>query len=163
MRWNELEGEACSLARTVGVIGDRWTLLILRDCFLKVRRFEDFQVRRGVSRAILADRLEKLTRNRVLAKVAYQQRPVRYEYRLTDKGLALHPVIMAMVHWGDAHLAGEAGPPVLHRHLSCGCQFDPVMVCSECREEVTPRQVQVLVGPGGVDPHHLPPGDERSA
>lgn len=157
MRWNELDDEACSLARTVSVIGDRWTLLILRDCFLKVRRFEDFQRRLGVSRAILADRLDKLVQHGVLLKAVYRQRPLRHEYRLTDKGMALHPVIMAMVHWGDEHLAGGAGRPVLHRHLACGCQFDPVMVCSACRAEVSPREVQVLPGPGGTDPRHLPP------
>lgn len=158
MRWNELGDEACSLARTVSVIGDRWTLLILRDCFLRVRRFEDFQTRLGVARAVLADRLDKLVESFVLTKVAYQQRPTRYEYRLTPKGLDLYPVVMAMVHWGDVHMSGKAGRPVLHRHLTCGHVFDPVMTCSECGEAVAPREVQVLVGPGGVDPHHLPPG-----
>jgi DNA-binding HxlR family transcriptional regulator len=158
MRWNELDDVACSLARTVGVIGDRWSLLVLRDCFLRVRRFEDFQRRLGVSRAILADRLDKLVDNFVLTKVAYQERPVRYEYRLTDKGLALYPVIMAMVHWGDVFLAGKKGRPVLHRHSSCKCQFDPVMVCSECAEEVLPRAVEVIPGPGVRDAHNLPLG-----
>src|SRR5690349_13400771 len=87
MRWAELDGEACSMARTIGVIGDRWTLLILRDCFLRVRRFEDFQARLGIGRPILADRLEKLVERGVLAKVAYQERPLRCEYRLTPMGL----------------------------------------------------------------------------
>jgi DNA-binding HxlR family transcriptional regulator len=158
MRWAELDGEACSMARTVAVIGDRWTLLILRDCFLRVRRFEDFQARLGLSRAILADRLDKLTRNFVLAKVAYQDKPVRYEYRLTPKGLALHPVVMTMVHWGDTHLSGAAGRPLLHRHETCRHVFDPVLTCSECGEPVLPRDVRVLSGPGAADPHHLPHG-----
>jgi len=87
MRWNELSEENCSMARTVSVIGDRWTLLILRDCFLRVRRFEDFQERLGITRPILASRLKKLVDEFVLTKVPYQQRPVRYEYRLTPKGL----------------------------------------------------------------------------
>lgn len=156
MRWNELEDESCSLARTVGVIGDRWTLLILRDCFLRVRQFEEFQSRLGVSRAILADRLEKLVGHFVLTKVAYQQRPTRYEYRLTPKGIELYPVIMAMVHWGDVHLAGKKGRPVLHRHRSCQHTFDPVVTCSECGEVVDPREVDVLPGPGAQDPKHLP-------
>ncbi len=81
----------CSVARTVSVIGDRWTLLILRDCFLRVRRFEEFQERLGITRHVLADRLRKLVKAGVLRKVAYQARPRRYEYRLTDKGLDLHP------------------------------------------------------------------------
>ena len=156
MKWSELEDEACSMARTVAVIGDRWTLLILRDCFLRVRRFEDFQARLGLSRAILADRLDKLVQNFVLTRVAYRQKPTRYEYRLTPKGLALHPVIMAMVHWGDEQLAGREGRPLLHRHESCGHVFDPVMTCSQCGEAVKPRDVRVLPGPGAADPKHLP-------
>src|SRR5207237_5129444 len=100
MRWNKLEDEACSLARTVSVIGDRWTLLVLRDCFLQVRRFEDFQRRLGIGRPILADRLQKLVDQAVLARVAYQEHPPRFEYRLTAKGRDLHPVVMAIVHWG---------------------------------------------------------------
>jgi DNA-binding HxlR family transcriptional regulator len=91
MRWNELSEENCSMARTVSVIGDRWTLLILRDCFLRVRRFEDFQERLGITRPILASRLRKLVDEFVLVKVPYQQRPPRYEYRLTQKGLDLCP------------------------------------------------------------------------
>jgi DNA-binding HxlR family transcriptional regulator len=157
MRWNELEDEACSLARTVGVIGDRWTLVILRDCFLRVRQFEEFQTRLGVSRAILADRLDKLVTNFVLTKVAYQERPTRYEYRLTPKGLALYPIIMSMVHWGDTYLTNKKGRPVLHRHRTCQQIFDPVMTCSQCGEIVDPHEVEVLVGPGAMDPNHLPP------
>lgn len=158
MKWSELEDEPCSMARTVAVLGDRWTLLILRDCFLRIRRFEEFQARLGLSRAILADRLDKLVQNSVLAKVAYRDKPARCEYRLTSKGRALHPVIMAMVHWGDTYLAGPEGRPLLHRHDRCGQLFDPVMTCSECGEAVEPREVGVLPGPGAADPRHLPPG-----
>ena len=157
MRWNELEDESCSLARTVGVIGDRWTLVILRDCFLRVRQFEEFQTRLGVSRAILADRLEKLVDNFVLTKVAYQERPTRYEYRLTPKGLALYPIIISMVHWGDTYLTDKKGRPVLHRHRACQHIFDPVMTCSECGEIVYPREIEVLNGPGATDLNHLLP------
>ncbi len=157
MRWNELDAEACSLARTLGVVGDRWTLLILRDCFLRVRRFDEFQARLGIGRPILADRLQKLVDNFILTKVAYQQNPVRYEYRLTPKGLSLHPVMMALVHWGDANLAGKTGPPRLHKHLACGCVFEPVMTCSECGEEIEARTVEVIPGPGARQPRHLPP------
>jgi DNA-binding HxlR family transcriptional regulator len=148
MRWSELDSEACSLARSVAIIGDRWTLLILRDCFLRVRRFDDFQARLGIGRPILADRLQKLTASGVLEKVKYQESPTRYEYRLTRRGLDLHPVILAIVHWGDVHLSGDEGRPLLHRHETCGQVFDPVMVCSECAEPLTPQSVQVLDGPG---------------
>ena len=147
MRWSELAEERCSVARSVAVIGDRWTLMLLRDAFLGVRRFDDFQARLGISRGIVADRLKLLVDEGVLRREAYQERPPRHEYRLTEKGLALHPVIMAIVHWGDVHYAGEAGPPLLHRHKACGCDFAPVMTCSECGEPITARDVEVRAAP----------------
>lgn len=148
MKWNDLDQERCSIARTVSVIGDRWSLLVLRDCFLGIRRFEDFQQRLGISRPMLVDRLRKLVDENVLKKVPYQESPTRYEYRLTAKGMDLHPVLMAIVHWGDVHMAGRAGRPLLHRHVKCGHLFDPVMVCSECQAELAPRDVSVEAGPG---------------
>jgi DNA-binding HxlR family transcriptional regulator len=148
MRWDELEKEACSVARTVSVIGDRWTLLVLRECFLRVRRFEEFQNRLGITRHLLADRLRKLVKAGVLKKVAYQDRPKRFEYRLTEKGIDLYPVMMAIVHWGDVHMAGRRGRPLVHRHKVCGKDFDPVMVCSECGEPIDARAVHVHPGPG---------------
>ena len=155
MRWSDLDREACSFARTLSVVGDRWTLLILRDCFLGVRRFEHFEARLGIGRGILADRLRKLTNAFVLTKVAYRQKPTRWEYRLTDKGRDLYPLIMAMVHWGDTHMPGKAGQPVLHRHLACGALFEPVLTCSECGQPVDARGVHVLPGPGAGDARHL--------
>ena len=156
MRWSELGNEACSMSRAISVIGDRWTLMILRDCFLRVRRFEDFQERLGITRPILADRLKKLLDEFVLTKVAYQQRPVRYEYRLTAKGLDLYPVVMSIVHWGDIHMVGKEGRPLLHRHDLCQQNFDPVLTCSQCGETLSPRQVHVHRGPGAKAPNHLP-------
>ena len=148
MQWDELDQQPCSVARTLSVIGDRWTLLILRDCFMKVRRFDDFHARLGIGRPILADRLQKLVDNFVLTKMAYQTNPLRYEYRLTQKGLDLHPVIMAIVHWGDVHMAGKKGRPVLHKHTNCGHHFDPVQVCSVCAETLNPREITIDPGPG---------------
>ena len=146
MKWTDLPDQHCSVARSVAVIGDRWTLMILRDLFLGVRRFEAFERRLGISRSIIADRLKKLTDEGVLSRQAYQDHPVRYEYRLTDKGLALHPVIMAIVHWGDVHYAGADGPPLIHRHKACGCDFAPVQTCSECGGTVIARDVEVRAG-----------------
>ena len=148
MKWDALAEERCSMARSLAVVGDRWTLMILRDCFLGVRRFDGFQARLGISRAIVADRLEILVREGVLSRAAYQDRPVRHEYRLTPKGLELHPAVMALVHWGDRYYAGEAGAPLLHRHKACGCDFHPVQTCSECGEVVDARGVEVRAGPG---------------
>ena len=136
MRWDTLEEEQCSLARTVAVIGDRWSLLILRECFLRVRRFEEFQSRLGVTRHLLADRLKKFVRYGVLRRTRYQESPARYEYILTQRGLDLYPVVMSIVHWGDTHMVDERGRPLLHQHRNCGKLFDPVMICSECGEPV---------------------------
>ena len=157
MQWNELGDQDCSMARTLAVIGDRWTLLILRECFLRVRRFDDFQERLGIGRPILADRLQKLVANFVLTKMAYQQNPTRYEYRLTERGGGCsYPVILSIVHWGDVHLASKKGRPVLHQHVGCGHVFNPVMRCSECEGELKPRDVRVLPGPGMRNDKRLP-------
>jgi DNA-binding HxlR family transcriptional regulator len=146
MKWDDLADQPCSVARSTAVIGDRWTLMILRDCFLGVRRFEVFQERLGISRTVIADRLKLLTDEGVLRKVAYQERPVRHEYRLTEKGLDLYPVILAIVSWGDRHYADTRGPPIIRRHKACGCDFQPVLTCSECREPVDARAVETRAG-----------------
>lgn len=150
MKWEDLADQPCSIARSVAVIGDRWTLMILRDAFLGVRRFEAFQTRLGISRTIITERLKLLVNEGVLAKVPYQERPVRHEYRLTEKGLDLYPVVMAIVHWGDRHYAGQSGAPLLHRHKTCGCDFAPVMTCSECHAPVGAREVETRAGPGAA-------------
>ena len=151
MKWKSLEEEPCSVARTVAVIGDRWTLLVLRDCFLRVRRFEDFQASLGVTRHVLADRLRKLVRQGVLRRVPYQVRPKRYEYILTQKGLDLYPIIMSIVHWGDIHMVDERGRPRLYEHKICAKMFDPVMVCSSCGGPLSAKEVNVHLGPGSGD------------
>ncbi|MFV0474340.1 MAG: winged helix-turn-helix transcriptional regulator, partial [Pikeienuella sp.] len=125
MRWNELAQEACPVARGLSVIGDRWTMLVLRDCFLGIRRFERFQERLGVTRHVLADRLRKLETAGVLRREQYQERPKRVEYRLTEKGKALHPVLVTLIEWANAHepteapsirlLSRETGEPVAPR------------------------------------------------
>lgn len=130
------------MARSLAILGDRWTLMILRDAFLKVRRFEDFQKSLGIARRVLTERLQKLVDAGVLKRVAYQGNPERFEYRLTAMGLDLHPVILSMVHWGDKYFAGESGPPVLHTHKSCGHDFHSVLACSECGEAIGARDVE---------------------
>ena len=142
MRWDDLSQQPCSMSRSLAVLGDRWTLLILRDCFLRIRRFEDFQSSLGIARRVLTERLDKLVEEGVLQRVPYQQRPLRHEYRLTAKGLDLYPVILSLVHWGDRYYDDGSGPPMLHRHLACGHDFRAVLTCSECGEEVRPQDVQ---------------------
>jgi DNA-binding HxlR family transcriptional regulator len=145
------------------VIGDRWTLLILRECFLRTRRFEGFQSALGITRHLLAERLKKLVRQGVLRRIPYQESPKRYEYILTQKGLDLYPVMMALVHWGDTHMVDERGRPLLHEHRKCGKLFDPVMVCSECGEPLLAKEV-VHTHPGpGARTAAPPPKDEKAA
>jgi DNA-binding HxlR family transcriptional regulator len=148
MRWDELKDQTCSLARSLAVLGDRWTLMILRDAFLRVRRFDDFQKSLGLARRVLSERLDLLVEEGILARVPYQESPTRHEYRLTPKGLDLYPTIISLVHWGDRHYAGKAGAPMLHRHKSCGHDFRSVLTCSECGEPVAARDVEVHPGPG---------------
>lgn len=148
MKWETLSQEPCSIARASAVIGDRWTVLILREAFTGARRFDDFQAALGISRTIVADRLALLTREGVLERVAYQDRPPRYDYRLTDKGRELHPVLLAMLRWGDRHYAGEGGPPLALRHTRCGCDFHAVSVCSECAAPLAADEVEIRPGPG---------------
>ncbi len=152
MRWEDLDSEACSVARTLSVVGDRWTLLVLRECFLGRRRFEEFEASLGIARHVLADRLKKLTEAGVLSRIAYQERPRREEYRLTDKGRALNPVLMTLAQWGDTYMAGPEGPPLLRVHNACGHVMQGVLVCSECGEAVGARDITPKPGPGAARP-----------
>ena len=120
MKWNELQNESCPVARGLSVVGDRWTMLVLRDCFLGIRRFEQMQDRLGITRHVLADRLRKLEGAGVLRREAYQERPLRHEYRLTERGKALYPMLVSLIDWANAHVPIE-GSPVGHAGLAqCG-------------------------------------------
>lgn len=148
MRWNELAEQNCSVARTVSVVGDRWTLLVLRQAFLGTRRFGDFLEALGISRPLLKERLDKLVEHGVLSRVLYEQRPPRHEYRLTEKGVDLYPLLTAMVAWGDRWMSGPGGPPLELVHLPCAHAIHPQQVCPECGEPVDPRDMQARPGPG---------------
>jgi DNA-binding HxlR family transcriptional regulator len=141
----------CSLAQCLEVVGEWWSMLIVRDVFLGVNRFDDFQQRLGISRNILNQRLTGLVEAGVLTKVPYSDHPPRYDYRLTDKGRDLWPVLTAMRQWGDKYAAPD-GPPMKMKHKGCGRFVDAVMTCSHCGEEMGPRDVQVVPGPGAVEP-----------
>jgi DNA-binding HxlR family transcriptional regulator len=147
MRWQDIGEMTCSVARTLSVVGDRWTLLILRDAFLRTRRFEDFQARLGITRHRLADRLRKLVDSGILDRVRYQERPARFEYRLTEKGRDLYPVIASLVNWGDRWMAGTAGPPIELVHRGCGHRMTPVLSCPDCGARIGARDVEARPGP----------------
>jgi len=142
------ESQICSVAGSLELIGERWTLLIVRDAFMGARRFEDFQRRTGVARNILSARLNLLVDEGILAKVPYQEHPVRYEYRLSDKGLDLWPVIVALVQWGD-HYIYPGRAPVLLVHRNCGGAVSDRRMCETCGAKLGPRDVQARRGVGG--------------
>jgi DNA-binding HxlR family transcriptional regulator len=152
MRHSALHDQPCSIARTVAVLGERWTLVILREAFQGQRRFEDMQRGLGIARNILADRLHTLVEEGILERRPYQERPPRYEYRLTDKGRDLYPVMVSLMQWGDRHTTGEAGPPVKLVHERCGHEADPSYVCSHCGEALEAREVRAQAGPGAAVP-----------
>lgn len=147
MRWQDIDQQPCSLARSLAIIGDNWTLLVLRDCFLGVRRFDDFQQRLGVTRHVLSDRLRKLADGGVLEKVAYQERPLRHEYRLTTMGRDLYPVIAHLAQWGDKYLAGDAGPPLVRVHRQCGEPLEAKLQCGHCGDSVEAQDIRLEENP----------------
>ncbi len=130
----------CSVARTLDVIGDKWSLLILRDAYYGVRRFDAFQKDLGVARNILADRLAKLVDHGVLERRQYEDRPPRYEYRLTPKGRDLLPVLLTMMKWGDKWASEVA--PVTVTHTTCGHETYPVVTCEHCGDELKLGEVR---------------------
>ena len=137
----------CSVAQCLEVIGEWWSMLIIRDAFLGVSRFEEFQKHLGISRNILGDRLNSLVDAGVLEREPYCARPPRDEYKLTPKGRDLWPVLTAMRNWGDDY-AAPSGPPLELIHRSCGEVTHPEMVCSHCGERLTNRSVNAVAGAG---------------
>ncbi len=135
----------CSIAATLSVISDRWTMLILRDVFRGVHRFSEMQSDLGIAKNLLSDRLSKLVDNGVLEKVPYQERPVRYEYRLTAKGADLSASLIALMGWGDRWYA-DGGPPTVLVHEACGTPLLQRVACPECLTEVAPGQIRSRSG-----------------
>lgn len=148
MKWQNVGELRCPIARTLSIIGDRWTLLILRNAFMKMRRFDDFQTSLDVPKHILSTRLKKLVDAQVLQRVAYQQAPLRYEYRLTERGRELYPLVLVLAGWGNKWMGEDKGALIEYTHTECGHVFHPVVACSECGEEIKAKNVLVSTGPG---------------
>jgi DNA-binding HxlR family transcriptional regulator len=146
---SDYEGQNCSIARALELVGERWTLLLIRDAFLGVRRFEDFHRSLGVSRNVLSQRLQGLCEEGILEKRLYQEGPERYEYRLTEKGIGLWPVTVALLKWGDRHYA-EHGPPRVIEHKGCGGEISERLTCQRCGTELTAYDVVARPGPGAI-------------
>jgi DNA-binding HxlR family transcriptional regulator len=144
--------ENCTIGRAMAVLGERWTFVVLREVFNGVRRFEDMRVRTAIPRQVLTDRLSLLVDHGILRKAAYQppgQRS-RFEYRLTEKGLDLYPVLVAIAQWGDRYLADPDGPPVEFAHRECGQPVAVAMRCAAGHDVDEPREVVPRPGPGAI-------------
>jgi len=149
MQHKSFETMNCSIAQTLEVVGEWWSVLIVRDAFLGVTRFDDFHQRLGISRNILTSRLEHLVERGILEKSAYQEHPVRFDYHLTEKGRDLWVVLAAMRQWGDRWEAPD-GPPVVMQHDTCGHIGPFVPICEGCGEPLTRAELIPLAGPGAL-------------
>ena len=155
MLGNEYESQTCSIAGALEVVGERWSLLIVRNVLLGLRRFDEIQENLGIARNVLQTRLTRLLDQGVLEKRLYQERPARYEYRLTEKGLDLWPTIVALMQWGDRYAVPAGGPVVLLEHRGCGGAVDDHRVCKACDEKLSVRDVRAIPGPGAPPDHPL--------
>jgi DNA-binding HxlR family transcriptional regulator len=144
---SEFPREACSVASTLSVIGERWTMHVLRECFMGVRRFEDFRRNIGVARNILSDRLNTLVAEGILRRELYSEHPPRYEYRLTRKGIDLYGILVELMKWGDRWSPSADGPAVVLRHKGCGAVIEPEHACPHCRETLHAWDLEALPGP----------------
>ncbi|MEM9562201.1 MAG: helix-turn-helix domain-containing protein [Actinomycetota bacterium] len=142
-----LAAPVCSIAATLDVIGDRWSLLILRDVFRGARRFSEIQGDLGIAKNLLSDRLSKLVDHEILERVPYHDRPVRYEYRLTAKGADLSTALIALMGWGDRWYA-TGGAPIVLVHETCGHPLEQAVRCPHCDQNVPPGAIRSRPGPG---------------
>jgi DNA-binding HxlR family transcriptional regulator len=142
--------ENCSIARTLQLVGERWTLLILREAFSGNRRFEQFQQRTGVARNLLATRLATLVEHGILDRESYQERGqrARQEYRLTTKGKELYPILVALLDWGDRYVADPEGPAILLHHRDCGAPVHAELRCDAGHGHLVAREITASPGAG---------------
>ena len=148
MQRTDFHAMPCSIARTLAVVGEAWTPLILRDIVFGITKYDEIQRDLGVATNILADRLTTLVEHDLLTRQPYQRRPLRYRYELTEKGADLLPVLMALMRWGDKWTTEAAGPPVTMLHHSCGQATEAVMACSVCGRTLVAGEVGARGGPG---------------
>ena len=141
MKWTDLRSESCPVVRGLSVVGDRWTLLILRDCFFGFRRFEQFQERLGVTRHVLIDRLRKLESVGVLHRQQYQDRPPRFEYRLTEAGEALYPTLVTLIAWAEAHVPPQDHSDITLTSRTTGEVIAPQLIDTNSGQPITCRSV----------------------
>jgi DNA-binding HxlR family transcriptional regulator len=162
MLGSRYDNQTCSIAGALDVVGERWSLLIVRNVMLGLRRFDEIQANLGIARNVLQTRLQTLLEEGVLERHPYQEHPLRYEYLLTEKGLDLWPTMVALMKWGDRHAPTPAGPPVLLEHKDCGGSVDEHRVCELCGAHLSVRDVRAKPGPGATPDHPLLRRAERA-
>ncbi|MGH2864829.1 MAG: winged helix-turn-helix transcriptional regulator [Solirubrobacteraceae bacterium] len=155
MLGNDYKSQVCSIAGALEVVGERWSLVIVRDIFLGLRRFDEIQSDLGIARNVLQTRLTRLLERGVIERRAYREHPPRFEYLLTEKGVDLWPTIVALMKWGDRHCPPAAGPPVLLEHRGCGGTIDDHRVCERCGARLCAHDARALPGPGATPEHPL--------
>jgi DNA-binding HxlR family transcriptional regulator len=150
---NDYEGQVCSIANTLELVGERWTLLVIREVFNGHRRFGEMQKSLGVARNVLATRLQRLVDEDILERRHYSEHPKRYEYFLTEKGLDLWPLMISLMHWGDKHMPSPGGRPMIVVHKGeCGGEVNDRRICTRCGKELGVREARAVEGPGMTAP-----------
>ena len=140
--------QVCSIARSLEVVGERWTLLILRDALVGLTRFEEFQAKLGIASNVLTNRLKRLCDEELLERVPDPERPGRPKYVLTDKGRELAPALIVLMKWGDRHYPTPGGPPRLTLHAGCGGNIGPDLRCDRCGKHAARGEIELPPGPG---------------
>ena len=150
MSWTDYDSSTCSIARTAHILGDRWTVLVVRDLFNGVRRFEELHEHLGIARDVLTRRLASLVEEGLVERRPYRPEGgrTRHEYVLTDAGRALRTALVALMDWGDSHRAGAAGPPVSLRHRDCGAEIHTHLVCAEGHDIAPETRAELVPLPG---------------
>jgi DNA-binding HxlR family transcriptional regulator len=150
MQWETVDTGNCSVGRTLGVVGEKWSLLVLRESYNGLRRFDELRRHLGISDAVLSDRLHTLVAAGILDRRSYREpgQRTRTEYGVTDAGWDLQPVIIGLLQWGDRHLGDADGPMVQVRHRGCGAPVAAVVQCTEHARALDPRETELTAGPG---------------
>ena len=157
MPYRPFEDQNCSIAAALAVIGERWTLLVLREVLLGRRRFQEIKRNTGIATNILTDRLNTLVEHGVLERRLYSEQPESYEYVPTQKALDVRPIMVGLVQWGDKYVNAERGAPRVYVHTKCGHDADPHLACSHCGEEIVTGELKVRPGPGATERQRAEP------
>lgn len=154
MERTNYQASNCTIARTLQVLGEKWTLLIIRESFYGATRFEQFHRVLDCPRNLLSERLTKLVEEGILERSEYREpgSRARMEYRMTDKGRELAPILLALREWGDRHKPDPDGPPILARHAGCGKELRVTLTCTSGHQVAGPDEVELVDGPGALPP-----------